>query len=185
MSLVVTGILSDRNRRFQTEIAQQQARLQARDRLVRMREDFVSTLTHDLKTPLLGAIETLKAFQGQCFGAVTPAQQQVLATMKRSHHTSLQLLETLLDVYRNDAEGLTLHCEPIELLALAEEVASTLTELAASRRVYLSIGHGVRTFADPLQLQRVFANLLLNAINHSQRGDRVDVVLESHASHQV
>ena len=61
MALVVTGILSDRNSSYEHAITQQQAKLQAQDQLTKIRSDFASTLTHDLKTPLLGAIETLKA----------------------------------------------------------------------------------------------------------------------------
>ncbi len=192
MALIITGFLSDRNRYYQDAIAQQQVQLQAQEQLARLREDFASTLTHDLKTPLLGGIETLNAFQQEQFGSISPTQQQVLAIMSRSHHTSLQLVETLLDVYRNDTEGLNLQLVPVDLSALAEEVVSTLFNLAASRRVYLSIHYGNSDFrrslwvkADALQLQRVFTNLLSNAINHSRRGDRVELVLDSQVSYQV
>jgi two-component system, NarL family, sensor kinase len=192
MSLIVTGILSDRLRRSQEAIALTRAKLESQEELVRLREDFASTLTHDLKTPLLGAIETLKAVQQEKFGAVSSAQQPVLATIIRSHQTSLQLLETLLDIYRNDTEGLQLNLIPVDLTTLAEEAASTLIDLAASRRVHISFNYGDSDWrrslwvnGDPLQLQRVLYNLLVNAINHSRRGDRVEVVLETQASYQV
>ncbi|MBW4457807.1 MAG: HAMP domain-containing histidine kinase [Nostoc indistinguendum CM1-VF10] len=192
MALIVTGFLSDRIRRSEEASAQTRAKLEAQEELVRLREDFASTLTHDLKTPLLGAIEALKAFQQEKFGAVLPAQQKVLATMARSHQTSLQLLETLLDVYRNDTEGLKLDLAPVDLVILGEETASTLTELAANRRVYLSFSYGDSDWrqslwvkGDALQLQRVFINLLVNAINHSRRGERVEIVLEPQTSYQV
>jgi two-component system, NarL family, sensor kinase len=38
---------------------------------------------------------------------------------------------------------------------------------------------------DPFQLQRVLTNLLINAIHHSRRGDRVETVMESQAAYQV
>jgi two-component system NarL family sensor kinase len=136
MALILTGFLSQRLRRSQEAIALTRTKLEAQEKLVRLREDFASTLTHDLKTPLLGAIETIQAFQQEKFGAVLPTQQKVLATMARSHQTSLQLVETLLDVYRNDTEGLKLDLAPVDLGLLAEEVVGTLTELAANRRVY-------------------------------------------------
>jgi len=191
-ALVVTGVLSDRNRRYEEAIAQQQARLQAQEQLVSVREDFVSTLTHDLKTPLLGAIETLKAFQQAKFGVVTSAQQKVLATMARSHQTTLQMVETLLDVYRNDTEGLKLQLAPVDLVVVAEETIATLADLASNRQVYICLGYGKSDFrrfvwvnGDALQLQRVFANLLTNGINHSLRGGWVEVVFESHASDHI
>lgn len=192
MALLVTGFLSDRNRYYQEAIANQQVRIQANEKLIRLREDFTATLTHDLKTPLLGAIETLKAFQDQQFGSVSPTQRQVIHTMTRSHQTSLQLLETLLDIYRNDTEGLSLHLSLVDLTSLAEETATTLLDLAASRRVHLSFNYGesqirrsLLVSGDRLQLQRVFTNLLVNAINHSRRGDRVEITLESQPSYQV
>jgi two-component system, NarL family, sensor kinase len=192
LAIVVTGVLSDRNRRYEKVLAQQQAKLAAQEQLAQVREDFASTLTHDLKTPLLGALETLKAFQKEQFGNVQPTQQKVLATMIRSHQTSLQLVETLLDVYRNDTEGLQLQLAPVDLVTLVENVAITLINLAESRRVHLSFDYGESDFrkflwvnGDAFQLQRVFANLLTNAINHTPRGGKVEVVLEPHSSYQV
>jgi two-component system, NarL family, sensor kinase len=192
LALVVTGILSDRNRYIQQTLAQQQAKLQIQEKLASLREDFASTLTHDLKTPLLGSIETLKAFYQEQFGRVQPKQKSVLEIAIRSHQTSLQLVETLLDVYRNDIEGLQLHQAPIDLARLAESTATDLLDLAASRRVHLSLNYGDSDFrqflwvnGDALQLQRVFANLLANAINHSPRGAKVEVVLGNHAGDRV
>lgn len=118
LALIVTGALSDRNRLYQQTVLQQQAKLEAQEKLASVREDFASALTHDLKTPLLGAIETLKAFQQGSFGLVQSSQQSVLATMVRSHKTTLQMVETLLDVYRNDNEGLQLHLVPVDLVQL-------------------------------------------------------------------
>jgi two-component system, NarL family, sensor kinase len=192
MALGVTGYLSDRTQQYQEAIALAKAQLQSQQQLARIREDFVSTLSHDLKTPMLGAIETIKAFQGANFGEVTTSQQKVLETMARSQKMSLQLVETLLDVYRNDAEGLKLQLAPVNLAALAEEVIATLIHLSAARRVYISISYGESDFrrslwvnGDEVQLQRVFVNLLTNAINHSPRGGKVEIVMESYATDQV
>ena len=170
--LVVTGWQSERNLRHEEAIARQKAQLQAQDHLASVREDFVSTLTHDLKTPLLGAIETLKSFQQEKYGAVTAAQQKVFAAIVRSHENSLALIETLLDVYRNDTEGVRLKLAPVELAALAEEVIATLSDLASKRRVDVGLSYGESNSRSPmwvngdaLQLRRVFTNLLTNAIN--------------------
>ncbi len=192
LALVVTGILSNHNHQIQQALAKQQAKLQVQEQLGSLREDFTSMLAHDLKTPLLGGIETLKAFYQERFGTVQLKQKSVLETLIRSHQNSLQLIETLLDIYRNDGEGLQLHCVPIDLIKLAESTTATLLDLAVSRRVHLSLNYGASDFrqffwvnGDALQLQRVFSNLLSNAINHSPRGAKVEIVLSTQASQQI
>ncbi|MDZ4876941.1 MAG: Adaptive-response sensory-kinase SasA [Chroococcidiopsis cubana SAG 39.79] len=192
IALIVTGILSDRNRQYEQAIAQQQIQLQSQEELARVREDFASTLTHDLKTPLLGAIETLKAWEQGKFGTVTPTHYKILEKMIRSHQSTLQLVETLLDVYRNDTEGLQLQLASVDLVAVAQAAIASLTDLASSRQVYINLGYGDSDFrramwvqGDALQLERVFTNLLTNGINHSRRGGKVEVVLESQAGYCV
>jgi two-component system, NarL family, sensor kinase len=192
LALVVTGYLSDRHWQIQRTLAEQQAQIQAQEKLMNMRTDFASTLAHDLKTPLLGAIETLKGFDRGLFGSIQSKQKTVLGTLIRSHQTSLKLVETLLDVYRNETEGLELQLMPVDLVTLAEDVATSMLNLSTSRRVYLSLNYGASDFrkflwvnGDAFQLQRVLANLLTNAINHSPRGAKVKVVLEAHAEYQI
>lgn len=192
MALVVTAKLCVLNRQYQEATARQQALLKSQEMANQLREDFMSTLTHDLKTPLLGAIETLKSFREEKFGQITPTQQKVLETMRSSHQNSLQLLETLLDIYRNDAEGPNLDRKPVDLTILAESAIAQLTELAQNRRIHLHLNYGESNFrrpawvyGDALQLHRVLANLLANAINHSPRSSRVEIVMESSSTHHV
>lgn len=189
MSLMVTGYLSNRNSKYQQKLVEQETKLESQDELVRLRQDFASTLTHDLRTPLLGAIATIEAFDHEQFGDITPTQKKVLATMIRSHQSSLQLVETLLDIYRNDLEGLKLDLVQVDLTVLMEEVANSLTQLACVNEVYLFFNYGESDFrqslwvnGDAFQLRRVLTNLLINAINHSRRGDRIEIILSSQSN---
>ena len=191
IALVISAILCDRNTIYAQAIASQQSQIQSKTELESLREDFAGTLMHDLKTPVLGGISTLNAFiQGE-FGEITIHQTQVLMMMERSHQTSLKLLDTLLDVYRNDTKGLELQIEPIDLTQLVEESANQVAALAHHRQIQITIHHGDSEFrrslwvkADAFQLQRVIMNLLVNAINHSRRGDRIEVILDSNGFQQ-
>ena len=184
MALAVTGWLSILNRYSEEAVARSQAKLRTEQQLAMLREDFVSTLTHDLKTPLLGAIETIKAFQNKQFGEITTTQTRVLTMMSNSHLSSLELVQTLLDVYRNDTEGIQLKRQAVDLSAIASKVIANLTTLATVRQIYIILTYGESNFrsrfmvnGDALQLQRVFNNLIVNGINHSPRGGKVEVQL--------
>jgi two-component system, NarL family, sensor kinase len=192
IALAVTGWLSIRNRYYEEAVTRSQAQLHTQEQLAILREDFVSTLTHDLKSPLLGAIETIKAFQNGQFGTITSAQAKVLTMMSNSHYSSLELVQTLLDVYRNDTEGIQLKCEALDLSAIVSLVIANLTNLASARQVYLVLTHGESDFrsrfivnGDQLQLQRVFNNLILNGINHSPRNGKVEVQLAGDGEFQI
>jgi two-component system NarL family sensor kinase len=71
-------------------------------------------------------------------------------------------------------------------------VATSLLALSTSRSVYLTVHYGDSEFrkflwvnGDDFQLRRVFSNLLTNAINHSPRWSKVEVVLETESSYQL
>ncbi len=196
--LLLTNWLIQRNLKYaekidlqNEEIAQHKAELLVQLGLARMREDFVHTLTHDLKTPILGAIETIKSFQKEQFGAVSSIQSQVLDTMSQSQKRSLQLVQTLLDVYCNDAEGVVLQRQLIDLWAIAKEAIDAVTIFVQERQIKLNLKcyesavgvaspsekRQLQVSADPLQLSRVLSNLLSNAIYHSPRGGQIDVTI--------
>jgi two-component system NarL family sensor kinase len=189
-ALAVTSILSDlfwnahrRNRDYEETFAQKDAQILAQAQLTQVREDFAATLAHDLRTPLLGAIATLESLKNGKFGEITPTQSQVLEVMERSHHSTLQMVQMLLDIYHNDINGLQLHLTKVNLVDLTREVIATLTNLASSRQVEITFqaiseNSGLWVTGDALQLQRVFANLLINAINHTLRGGNVGIEME-------
>ena len=170
--------------RQKEEIDRYKAKISAQLQIDRIHQDFVYTLTHDLKTPLLGAIQTIKYFQREKFGAITVQQLQVLDTMSRSQSRSLQLVETLLDVYRNDTYGLVLHYQPFDLCQLAQETIDSMVVLGLERQIALNLHCDVsatqqpQLIGDRLQLSRVFSNLLSNAIYHSPRNRQIDVTIQ-------
>ncbi|WP_309728098.1 HAMP domain-containing sensor histidine kinase [Chamaesiphon sp. OTE_75_metabat_556] len=172
--------------RQKEEIDRYKAKISAHIQIDRIHQDFVYTLTHDLKTPLLGAIQTIKYFQQEKFGAVTAKQLQVLDMMSRSQSRSIQLVETLLDIYRNDAQGLILHYQPIDLCALAQETIDYMVILGLERQINLNLHCDLsatqppQLMGDRLQLSRVFSNLLSNAIYHSPRNRQIDITIQVH-----
>lgn len=164
-----------------------------REHMIRQREDFVSRLTHDLRTPLVAADRVLKLFQNGTFGDVSPDMSEAFNSMLRSNKNLLQMVNTLLEVYRHEAGCKTLTLSPCDLKGVVLEVVQELKPLAEERELALTAvvdADGVETklddkkapgslvtnaltttvIGDRLELHRVLTNLVGNAIKFTDKG---------------
>lgn len=147
-----------------------------RDQIARQREDFVSRLTHDLRTPLVAADRMLTLFHQGALGELTPAMQEAVTIMIRSNQNLLTMVNMLLEVYRYEAGRKTLNFTPVNLVELIHEVVEELSPLATEKQLALNSemppqGSGVETVVgDRLELRRVVTNLLGNAIKFTNAG---------------
>ncbi|MBN3911208.1 MAG: hybrid sensor histidine kinase/response regulator [Nostoc sp. NMS1] len=144
-----------------------------RDEIARQREDFVSRLTHDLRTPLVAADRMLMLFQQGALGTLSPQMQEVIAIMARSNINLLTMVNTLLEVYRFEAGRKSLAFQPVNLERLLEEVTGELAPLAQDKALSLKLDFTEElntVMGDRLELHRLFTNLIGNAIKFTDSG---------------
>ncbi|MBD2774574.1 hybrid sensor histidine kinase/response regulator [Iningainema tapete] len=146
-----------------------------RDEIARQRQDFVSRLTHDLRTPLVAAERMLILLQEGALGQLSPQMHEVITIMGRSNSNLLAMVNTLLEVYRFEAGRKTLAFQPVNLRSLLEEVAKELSTLAAQKQleIFLDLGDNsaiTTVMGDRLELHRLFTNLIGNAIKFTDHG---------------
>jgi signal transduction histidine kinase len=161
-----------------------------RDEIARQREDFVSRLTHDLRTPLVAADRILMLFQQGALGALSSQMQEVIAIMARSNTNLLSMVNTLLEVYRFEAGRKTLAFQPVNLSHLLKEVTGELTPLAQEKTLPINLDFTEEStksivMGDRLELHRLFTNLIGNAIKFTDSGSvsiRLILALESDKS---
>ncbi|MBX9252449.1 hybrid sensor histidine kinase/response regulator [Desmonostoc muscorum CCALA 125] len=153
--------------------------------LIQRREDFVTRLTHDLRTPLIAADQFLKLLQRGVFGNTLSAMRESLEQMAQSNQTLLSMVDTLLEVYQYEAGGKTLDFFVVDLWELCQQVVQELMPLAnvkhLSLKAVLTKGTEaslVRVKGDRLELRRLLTNLVGNAIRFSDAGS-VEVRLNS------
>lgn len=151
--------------------------VEERDHIARQREDFVSRLTHDMRTPLVAADRLLKLLQKGTFGEVPPEMERVLMPMINSNTTLLKMVNQLLDVYRYEAGRKPLVLCSINLRATLEEIAQEISQLALEKGLDLRLKLGqeetleqVTVLGDRSELRRVFANLIDNGIKFTDNG---------------
>ena len=156
-----------------------------RDEIARQREDFVSRLTHDLRTPLVAEERMMILFLEGALGELSPSMQEALTIMARSNSNLLAMVNTLLEVYRFEAGRKTLAFLPVVISQLIKEVASELTPLAEQKGVVIKADvqaeNTTKVMGDRLELHRLFTNLVGNAIKFTDNGS-VTMCLESDSS---
>ena len=148
----------------------------------KLRDDFIATLTHDLRTPLLAAIQTLTFFLDGALGELDEKQKLLLSTMQKSNEDLLGLVNALLEVYKYDADKLELTKTNFNIYNLVEQVYNELQTLAQSKEIEFKIecaNKDLTVNADRSEIRRVICNLCGNAINYTQNGGRVVITLKN------
>lgn len=153
--------------------------IRAQKEMERLRDDFVATLTHDLRTPLLAAIQTLKFFLDGSLGNLEDKQKVLLSTMQKSNEDLLGLVNALLEVYKYESGKLSLCKTNFLLKDLVTQSFKELEPLAKKKALEfnLEISHcdNLMINADRSELRRVVINLCGNAINYTNIGGKVDI----------
>lgn len=152
-----------------------------RDKIARQREEFVSWMTHDLRTPIVAAERMLMLFQQGALGELSAGMQEAIVTMARSNRNLLAMVNTLLEVYRYEAGRKNLCFSPTNIQEILQEVVQELTPLADEKKLALkyTIAEKVnsKVVGDRLEIHRVFTNLIGNSIKFTDSG-----VVEVHLS---
>lgn len=149
--------------------------------LQQQREDFVATLTHDLKTPILAANRAIKLLMEGDFGPVVEAQLKILATIHQSNESLYKMVQTLLDVYRYDSGAKNLSLDRNDLCSTILSIVDEIRALADSKKVTLDLQlpeqECMLTY-DKEEIRRVLQNLLDNSLKFTAAGGKISVMLE-------
>ncbi len=145
----------------------------------RLREDFIATLTHDLRTPSLASIQTLEYFIKGKLGELNDKQLMLLKTMKKSNEDMLGLVNTLLEVYKYESGRLKLVKTPFAFDLLLDECIEQVLPIAQAKnqtvdKNYVNL-ESADIVADRNEIRRVVVNLLGNAIKYTQDGGLIQV----------
>ncbi len=149
----------------------------------RLRDDFIATLTHDLRTPLLAAIQTLKFFLDGSLGEVEEKQAVLLSTMLQSNEDLLGLVNALLEVYRFDSGKLKLCKTVFPVRDLVTRCYDELKPLADKKDIKFTLSTDIpddlEITADKSEIKRVIINLCGNAVNYTNKGGEVEIIAKA------
>ncbi|WP_198525220.1 PAS domain-containing sensor histidine kinase [Kamptonema formosum] len=172
------------NANLEKQVEERTAQLQQRNRelqeLNQMKDLFLHAVTHDLRTPVIGALLVWKnLLNSSAPGAggsqppAIPVARSILERMVQGSERQLKLINSLLDVHASEVRGIALQREQVRLGELIESIVEYFQPLLAKNQATLR--NKVRAdlpvlSADSGQLWRVFENLIANALHHNPPG---------------
>ena len=151
----------------------------------RLRDDFIATLTHDMRTPLTAAIQTLDFFLDGTVGNLNERQHMLLSTMKANNEGLLGLVNSLLTVYKFDAGKIELVKSNFKVKELVMQRFQELKPLADKKNIEFVVNFeaedDLMITADRQEIGRVIANLCGNAVNYTNPNGKIEVTVKEQA----
>jgi PAS domain S-box-containing protein len=159
----VTRDLTERRRHEEERV-----RLAQAQEAVRLRDEFLSMASHELKTPLTVLQLQLDALSDRIRHVDANLAERVDRTSRASDRLT-QLVDSLLDVSRIATGTFELHTEPLDLGLLTREVVERLSDAAhaASCRIETDVTPEITGEWDRVRVEQVITNLLGNAIKYA------------------
>jgi two-component system, sensor histidine kinase and response regulator len=138
--------------------------------------DFISHLTHDLRTPLIAAKLMYKLFRQATFGPLSAAMRNALTAMDRSNQNLLEMVNTLLEVHHYESGKKALTLTSCNMWEIIQEVVQELEPLAQDKSVKLNAVKQVNdpasivVLGDCQEIRRLITNLLGNSLKFTETG---------------
>ncbi|MCA9391674.1 PAS domain S-box protein [candidate division WWE3 bacterium] len=147
----------------------------------RMKSEFISLVSHQLRTPL-GAIKWyLEMLIDGDAGKLTKQQEQFINNINDSNERMLVLVNTLLSVSRIESGRIEIHLEPVDLGDLFSTIEKEIEGMANKKSQHLGINVSsdlTEVMADPRLLRQSVINLVTNAIKYTPEEGTITVLVE-------
>jgi signal transduction histidine kinase len=166
--------------RLRMALASEREAREMAEAALRLREEFLSTAAHELKTPvtaLLGHAQLVLRRMARQGETDREWVEKALQTLTGQAGKLSRLVTQLLDVSRLESGKLTLEMQQTDLAALVEQVVAGVRAWSKKHPIRLEAPPSLDAWIDPLRIEQILTNLLDNAFKYSPEGGPIDVVL--------
>jgi len=155
--------------------------LEAEKRLIKLREEFIASVSNDLRNPLFSLMGYLDLLRSGKVNDSNLHNEYLLRATKDANRL-LGMVNELLDFSLSESQSLALSYARVDLVALVQDVLQSFREQADARRISLKYAPkdpSLIVDVDLSRMRRVLINLVENAIKFSEMDDKVLVKVES------
>jgi PAS domain S-box-containing protein len=164
-----------------TDIDTEHQALEQAEDASRMKEEFLATVSHELRNPLNAIVGWIHLLRSGNLDA--GKSSKALETVERNVHLQTALIEDILDVSRIVRGKINLTFLPVRMRVVIDAALAAVRPTADAKGVTLEsemTAHADEVRGDADRLQQIVWNLLSNAIKFTPRGGRILVRTEQH-----
>jgi signal transduction histidine kinase len=151
-------------------------------------QQFTADAAHELRTPLM-ALQATVELMHYYDSSEYQQQQESLAVLDRQTERLIQLAQDLLMLSRLDSPVEPSQLEPCSLHHVVPRIVENLQSLSkeaqVSLKTYLPTSAPLLVKIDPIHLEQLLTNLVVNGIEHTPAGGCVTVALEKSGKHAL
>jgi len=147
-------------------------------RMDEMKNDFVSMLVHDLRTPMTGILGSSEIVEELLQDQVDSRLMNLVRIIPRESKRMIDLINNILDFYRLDAAGIKVALAPVNVPELIQQAFESSKVIAQKQGIAFStaVAPGVPPIlGDEPKLQQVLSNLVGNALKFTPAGGSVKI----------
>lgn len=137
------------------------------DRLANLKDDFLASINHQLRTPLTAIAEGVQLLKQGVVGPVSPSQQELLGTMTENAERLMRLVEEVLDLTMLRSGRRVLDRRPADATTLLRQWLVTWQSQTSTQTMTLSCDSLPLVMIDPEAIRDVMDHLLRNALRHA------------------
>lgn len=164
---------------LRTSLVYERAEKERIEDLNKMKINFFTSISHEIRTPLtliLGQIESLLHSDN-----ISLSINNKLQKVYRNAWNLRTLITELLDFQKIEEGQMKLHIEEVEITNFIKQIYSSFIDYSKQKNInyHFSSSVGLQTiWCDPNQMQKVFSNIILNALKYTPDGGNVDISIK-------
>lgn len=174
---------------FNEMTEQVNTRLYEAEEYSRLKSQFFSTISHELKTPLnviLASTQLMEKLDKSDAELYFSKVQRHLGILKQNSLRLLRLISNLIDLNKLEVSHLTITKKNMDIVRVVEDISLSIVEYTKQKNIELifdtELEEKIIAF-DPDMIERIMLNLLSNAIKFTGEGGSIEVnIYDRHAT---
>jgi hypothetical protein len=174
--LAISRDISER-KKFEELIQKENRRLKNLDK---MRKNFISRVSHELKTPMTSIYGAIQLMGRMYNNKLNEKELEIISIAKKGCERLNKLIKNILDASRISSSQLKLKKETINFQGIINNCIDELRYLIKKKTLKLKLDIPDKLFisVDIIRIQEVIINLLSNAIKNSSKNGKISIILK-------